>query len=168
MSKIRTHYDNLKIARNAPDALIKAAYKVLLQQHHPDKVEVTKQAEALRITHIIRGSYDVLSDPVQRAEHDHWISEQENNAKASRESQKEQENKARQTNESQAREEQTQKENRAKQEAQARAQEEQFQRENKARQKRQAQEKEAENDPGFLFWIIAFAVICIFIIVRKF
>jgi DnaJ-class molecular chaperone len=77
MSKIHTHYDNLKIARNAPDALIKAAYKLLLQQHHPDKVEVAKQAEALRITHIIRGSYDVLSDPVQRAEHDAWIKTQE-------------------------------------------------------------------------------------------
>ena len=77
MSKIRTHYDNLKVARNAPEALIKAAYKVLLQQHHPDKVEVAKQAEALRITHLIRGSYDVLSDPVQRAEHDAWIKAQE-------------------------------------------------------------------------------------------
>ena len=54
MSIIRTHYDNLKVARNAPEALIKAAYKVLLQQHHPDKVEVAKQAEALRITHLIK------------------------------------------------------------------------------------------------------------------
>jgi curved DNA-binding protein CbpA len=80
--QIRTHYDNLKVARNAPDALIKAAYKVLLQQHHPDKVDVAKQAEALRITKIIRASYDVLSDPVQRAEHDAWIKVQEANSRS--------------------------------------------------------------------------------------
>lgn len=77
MSKIRTHYDNLKIARNAPDSLIRAAYKVLLQQHHPDKVEGSKQQDALRITQLIRESYDVLSDPIKRAEHDKWIKEQE-------------------------------------------------------------------------------------------
>lgn len=77
MPKIRTHYDNLKIARNAPDSLIRAAYKVLLQQHHPDKVEGSKQQDALRITQLIRESYDVLSDPIKRAEHDKWIKEQE-------------------------------------------------------------------------------------------
>ena len=81
MAKIRTHYDNLKIARNAPDALIKAAYKVLMQQHHPDRVEKVKEAEALRITKIIGESYSVLSDPVQRAEHDKWIIVQESQAK---------------------------------------------------------------------------------------
>jgi ketosteroid isomerase-like protein len=50
---------------------------VLLQQHHPDKVEGAKQQEALRITQLIRESYDVLSDPIKRAEHDSWIKEQE-------------------------------------------------------------------------------------------
>jgi tetratricopeptide (TPR) repeat protein len=50
---------------------------VLLQQHHPDKVEGAKQQEALRITQLIRESYDVLSDPIKRTEHDRWIKEQE-------------------------------------------------------------------------------------------
>lgn len=77
MSKLRTHYDNLKVARNAPDSLIRAAYKVLLQQYHPDKVEDAKKQEALRITKLIRESYDVLSDPIKREEHDKWIKEQE-------------------------------------------------------------------------------------------
>ena len=77
MSKLRTHYDNLKVSRSAPDSLIRAAYKVLLQQYHPDKVEDAKKQEALRITKLIRESYDVLSDPIKRAEHDQWIKEQE-------------------------------------------------------------------------------------------
>ena len=32
----RTHYDNLKVARNAPQAVIRAAYKALSQRYHPD------------------------------------------------------------------------------------------------------------------------------------
>jgi DnaJ-class molecular chaperone len=36
MTNIRTHYDNLKVARNAPDSVIKAAYKALCQTYHPD------------------------------------------------------------------------------------------------------------------------------------
>ena len=107
MSKIRTHYDNLKITRNAPDAVIRAAYRALMQQYHPDKVEVAKQPEALRITHIIRGAYDVLSDPVQRAEYDRKISEEENSSKSSHKNQKERENRGRQTHEANAREEHT-------------------------------------------------------------
>jgi hypothetical protein len=30
MANIRTHYDNLRVARNAPDSVIKAAYKAFL------------------------------------------------------------------------------------------------------------------------------------------
>ncbi len=76
MSKLRTHYDNLKVARKAPDAVIRAAYKALIQQYHPDKFEGPEH-EALRITKIINQSFDVLIDPVKRAEHDRWIDEQE-------------------------------------------------------------------------------------------
>ena len=92
MSKIRTHYDNLKIARNAPVSLIRAAYKVLLQQHHPDKVEGEKQQDALRITQLIREYYDVLSDPIKRAEHDKWIKEKESGTYNEKQSYQKQEN----------------------------------------------------------------------------
>lgn len=146
MSKIRTHYDNLKIARNAPDALIKAAYKVLLQQHHPDKVEVAKQAEALRITHLIRGSYDVLSDPVQRAEHDAWIKTQEAQSRSHKPEQPD-------INVNEAREK-----------------EEFRQRETEkaeAEKQRQAQEEETKNKTGCLPWIIAFATICLIVAVAN-
>jgi flagellar basal body-associated protein FliL len=75
MKNFRTHYDNLKIARTAPDSIIRAAYKTLMQQYHPDKFE-GHEAEALRIAKIIKKSYEVLIDPISRAEHDHWIDEQ--------------------------------------------------------------------------------------------
>ena len=80
MSKFCTHYDNLKITRNAPDAVIRAAYKALVQQCHPDKFQGSEQ-EALRLTKIINQSYDVLINPNKRAEHDQWISRFEYKAK---------------------------------------------------------------------------------------
>jgi len=76
MANFRTHYDNLKVARNAPDSVIKAAYNALIQQYHPDKFE-DLQEEVLRISKLITHSYEVLSDPVRRATHDLWIKEQE-------------------------------------------------------------------------------------------
>jgi curved DNA-binding protein CbpA len=76
MANIRTHYDNLKVARNAPDSVIKAAYKALCQTYHPDKFQGSN-AEAERIMKLINTSYTVLIDPVKRAEHDAWIRAQE-------------------------------------------------------------------------------------------
>ncbi len=76
MAKFKTHYDNLNVSRNAHASVIKAAYKVLCQNYHPDKYAGGPE-EALRIMKIINGAYAVLSDPVKRAEHDHWIDMQE-------------------------------------------------------------------------------------------
>ncbi|GAB2940321.1 J domain-containing protein [Aquaspirillum soli] len=75
MKRIRTHYDNLKVARNAPPEVIRAAYKALSQRFHPDKN--LNDPEAERIMVIINEAYDVLSDPEKRAEHDLWIAEKE-------------------------------------------------------------------------------------------
>lgn len=75
MAKIRTHYDNLGVARNADVAVIKAAYKVLVQKYHPDRNPNNPDAE--RIMQLINKAYEVLSDPIKRAEHDRWIDEQE-------------------------------------------------------------------------------------------
>lgn len=73
--KVHTHYDNLKTARNAPDEVIRAAYKALSQKYHPDK---NPRPDAARIMAILNASYAVLSDEVQRRRHDEWIAEQEN------------------------------------------------------------------------------------------
>jgi hypothetical protein len=85
MANIRTHYDNLRVARNAPDSVIKAAYKALCQSYHPDKFQGSKVAEANRIMKLINTSYAVLIDPVKRAEHDAWIQAQETEANQPRE-----------------------------------------------------------------------------------
>lgn len=69
MAKLRTHYDNLKVARNAPDAVIRAAYKALMQKYHPDKYDGDPK-EAERIAKVIQASFNILSDLVKRAEHD--------------------------------------------------------------------------------------------------
>jgi DnaJ-class molecular chaperone len=76
MANIRTHYDNLKVARNAPDSVIKAAYKALSQTYHPDKFQGSNE-EAERIMKLINASYEVLIDSDKRAIHDDWIREQE-------------------------------------------------------------------------------------------
>lgn len=72
--KVHTHYDNLKTARNAPDEVIRAAYRALSQKYHPDK---NPRPDAARIMAILNTSYAVLSDEVQRRRHDEWIAEQE-------------------------------------------------------------------------------------------
>lgn len=76
MDNFRTHYDNLGVTRTADIAVIKAAYKALAQKYHPDRNPNNPKAE--RIMQIINKAYEVLSDPVLRAEHDRWIDEQKN------------------------------------------------------------------------------------------
>jgi hypothetical protein len=78
MQKIYTHYDNLKVARNAPLEVIRAAYKTLSQKYHPDRN--SDNPDASRIMAIINASYAVLSDPAKREEHDAWIAEKESAA----------------------------------------------------------------------------------------
>lgn len=75
MAKIHTHYDNLKVARLAPQEVIRAAYKVLSQKYHPDKNP--GDDKAARIMAIINTAYGILSDPVRRREHDEWIAAEE-------------------------------------------------------------------------------------------
>lgn len=80
MTKLHTHYDNLKVTRNAPPEVIRAAYKTLSQKYHPDKHPGNADAE--RVMALINASYQVLSDPAQRAQHDRWIDQQEGAAHA--------------------------------------------------------------------------------------
>ncbi|HEV7928806.1 MAG TPA: J domain-containing protein [Nitrosospira sp.] len=71
MARIHTHYDNLKVARNAPPEVIRAAYKTLSQKYHPDRNPGSP--DAIRIIKIINLAYEVLSDQAKRQEHDEWI-----------------------------------------------------------------------------------------------
>lgn len=75
MKRPHTHYDNLKVARDAPPEVIRAAYKSLSQKYHPDRNP--GNTEAARIMTLINASYDVLADPAKRREHDRWVAQQE-------------------------------------------------------------------------------------------
>jgi hypothetical protein len=75
MAKIHTHYDNLKVARKAPQEVIRAAYKALSQKYHPDKNPGDEKAA--RIMAILNSAYGTLSDPLRRREHDDWIAAEE-------------------------------------------------------------------------------------------
>lgn len=74
MPKFRTHYDNLKVSRDAPSEVIQAAYRSLARKYHPDRNGSRPEGEA--IMKAINASYEVLSDPVRRANHDRWIAAQ--------------------------------------------------------------------------------------------
>ncbi|WP_338769702.1 J domain-containing protein [Massilia sp. METH4] len=75
MGKIHTHYDNLKVARGAPQEVVRAAYKALSQKYHPDKNPGDERAA--RIMAIVNTAYGTLSDPQRRKEHDEWIAQEE-------------------------------------------------------------------------------------------
>jgi len=71
---IETHYDILKVVRNAPVDVIKASYRVMSQKYHPDR---NPDPNALEIMTRINQAWDVLRDPERRANHDRWIARQE-------------------------------------------------------------------------------------------
>jgi len=68
MSKFQCHYECLKVTRDAPAEVIRAAYRSLSQKHHPDK-NVGDQ-DAARVMARLNYAYSVLSDPAQRALYD--------------------------------------------------------------------------------------------------
>ncbi|UFH50513.1 J domain-containing protein [Pseudomonas sp. KNUC1026] len=74
MSELHTHYNNLRVTRNAPPEVIRAAYKALVQKYHPDKHPGSDNAT--RILLLVNEAYAVLSDPKRKAEHDSWIDAQ--------------------------------------------------------------------------------------------
>lgn len=72
MPHVHTHYDNLKVTRNAPPEVIRAAYKTLCQKFHPDRNPNDESAKKTFL--LIRAAYETLSDPEKRKLHDAWIS----------------------------------------------------------------------------------------------
>ncbi len=75
MKPVHTHYDNLKVARNAPPEVIRAAYKTLCHKFHPDRHGGS--AKATQTFQLINTAYEVLSDPERRRRHDAWIARAE-------------------------------------------------------------------------------------------
>lgn len=61
-------YELLEVSPNAGAAVIKAAYRALVQQYHPDK-NPGNPAAAERLS-LVNQAYAVLSDPLLRARYD--------------------------------------------------------------------------------------------------
>jgi molecular chaperone DnaJ len=64
------YYDLLGVQRGADEAAIKAAYRRMAKEHHPDRKNGCKESEA----HFkaINEAYDVLKDPQKRAAYDRF------------------------------------------------------------------------------------------------
>ncbi len=75
MKILHTHYDNLKVARDAPPDIIRAAYKTLCKKFHPDHHQ--NNPTMTKTFQLISVAYHVLSDPTLRQEHDAWIAKEE-------------------------------------------------------------------------------------------
>ncbi len=75
MASFRTHYDNLKIPRDATRLEIRQAYKKLCQKYHPDKNR--NDPDATRKLTIINQAYVALMNSGTRRKHDAWIAIQE-------------------------------------------------------------------------------------------
>ena len=67
----QTHYDTLKVSRDAPIEVIRAAYRVLSQKYHPDRHPA--DSAAADTMGLLNKAYEVLSDPERRLAHDAWI-----------------------------------------------------------------------------------------------
>lgn len=78
MKKVTSHYESLKVARDAPAEVIRAAYRSLAQKYHPDRN--AENAAAEQAMRAINDAYAVLSDPAKRREHDQWIRQMESGA----------------------------------------------------------------------------------------
>lgn len=76
MSSASNHYQILKVTRDAPDTVIRAAYKTLMQQYHPDKFQGDPKL-AHEISLQLQLAYDILIDRQQRANYDQWLAQQE-------------------------------------------------------------------------------------------
>lgn len=61
-------YRVLKVSPDAPDEVIRAAYKALASKYHPDKNPGS--AESARIMQHVNDAYALLSDPLRRSEYD--------------------------------------------------------------------------------------------------
>jgi molecular chaperone DnaJ len=64
------YYELLGVQRGSDDAAIKAAYRRLAKEHHPDRKNGCKESEAR--FKAINEAYDVLKDPQKRAAYDRF------------------------------------------------------------------------------------------------
>lgn len=71
---MKNYYFVLGVMPNAPQAVIRAAYRALCQIYHPDKYEGDKQHGEMLLMEF-NEAWSVLSDPAQRREYDKRLAE---------------------------------------------------------------------------------------------
>lgn len=71
---INTHYDILKVSRDASSDVIRAAYKELTQNYVSD---TNPSVDATKLMKVIHNSYAILSNPIQKSKYDQWLLEQD-------------------------------------------------------------------------------------------
>ena len=62
------HYERLRVSRDAPLEVIRAAYRALAAKHHPDRHGQSEGANFDMA--LLNGAYEVLSDSIARAQYD--------------------------------------------------------------------------------------------------
>lgn len=73
-----TFYEILEVSPNASQAIIRSAYKILIQRYHPDKNSGSLDMEQKTI--LIGKAFEVLSDPEARKAYDQYLEQQRSNA----------------------------------------------------------------------------------------
>lgn len=71
MMSIANHYDTLEVSPKASAEVIRAAYKSLMQRHHPDKS--VNGSASTPLASSIALAYEVLSDPQRRLAYDQTL-----------------------------------------------------------------------------------------------
>ena len=66
-------YEILHVSQDAPEEIIKLAYKGLAQKYHPDRY---KGNDANEIMVKIREAYETLIDPIKRKNYDQFLAAQ--------------------------------------------------------------------------------------------
>jgi hypothetical protein len=73
MASAPTYYDFLGVSPSASADQIRAAYVLLMKQHHPDLTDQADKRRASDYAAFLNRSYDVLKDPYRRARYDAYI-----------------------------------------------------------------------------------------------
>jgi DnaJ-class molecular chaperone len=63
-------YELLEVSSAASQEVIRAAYRALMEKHHPDKNPEHRRATAEEISRQLNNAYAVLSDPRKRRDYD--------------------------------------------------------------------------------------------------
>jgi DnaJ-class molecular chaperone len=66
----KNFYEMLEVSCNASPEVIRAAYRALMEKHHPDKHSEHLRASAEEMARDLNHAYAVLSDPQKRREYD--------------------------------------------------------------------------------------------------